>query len=185
MAAPARVRIDTSYFFHQIAHAAHKFLVIDFDTTLPSFSLPLTSKLRLPTVRELLDNIILSGRTRVVFSSRRAAKEVAAFLSPPFPEVWGRSGAERISVAAPGSATGVFSIHPGQQPVTLQKLFRNLCTRGPLAYIVGELIPDARAPRFFVRPQFYLSRPEAIPGASEDLIQFLADWLWASAGETC
>jgi hypothetical protein len=185
MATAARLQLDTGYFFQQIARAQHSTLVIDFDTTLRSFATPLRSRFRVPTIAELLDCILVCGRTRVILTSSHEAREVAGHLTPPFPEVWGRNGAERIRQAVAGTTRVSFCIRPRPRTVTIANLLDELCAGGPLAYLVGETCADTAAARLAIRPQFYLSQTDVVWGATEDLTRFLADWLWACAGETC
>ena len=185
MATAVRLPLNTGYFLQQIAHAGRSTLVIDFDTTLRSFASAPRSKFRLPTVAELLDCILVCGRTRVILTSSHEAREVARHLTPPFPEVWGRNGAERISPTVAGSTKVSFCLRPRPRTVTIANLLDDLCATGPLAYVVGNAGAETQAARLPVRPQFYLSQTEVEWGTTEDLTQFLADWLWACAGETC
>jgi hypothetical protein len=185
MATAARLQLDTDYFLQQITHAQRSTLVIDFDTTARYFAASPRSGFRVPTIGELLDCMLVCGRTRVILTSIREAREVAGHLTPPFPEIWGRHGAERISPAGAGTTKVSFCIRPRPRNVTIANLLDELSAGGPLAYVVGETCADTQAARSPVRPQYYLSQMEVMWGASEDLTQFLADWLWASAGETC
>jgi hypothetical protein len=187
MATAARLQLDTGYFFQQIAQAQHSTLVIDFDTTLRSFVVLPHSKFRVPTITELLDCILVCGRTRVILISGHDAREVAGHLTPPFPEVWGRNGAERISPVAAATAKVSFCIRPRPRTTTktIANLLDELSVGGPLAYLIGETCAETQTTRLPVRPQFYLNQTDVVWGPTEDLTRFLADWLWACAGETC
>jgi hypothetical protein len=186
MATTARLHINTGYFFQQIACAERSTLVIDYDTTLRTLANPQRSAIPVPTVRELLDCIVMGRRTRVIVASTDDAREVLAALVPPYPEIWGRGGRERITAGAAEAADGLCLLaHPQRQTDMFSILLTNLSTTGPVAYLKGDTCTGVAANRFFVHPEFRLSEGEVSLGAAEEFVQFLVDWLRACAGEIC
>lgn len=183
MATPARPRLDSGYFFQQIANAERSVLVLDFDSALRS-ARPRPALSLVPTVEELLECIIMARRTQLIVTSQRSARDVLAHFRPPYPEIWGKDGLESVPAAGTATAAVPFCIRPRPQTGMLTALLTELRTRGPVAYVVG-VRADPAADRVLVRPEFHLSPTEASLGEAEDLLQFLTDWLRACAGEIC
>lgn len=183
MAAPARLQLEANYCFEQVARDKRSALVIDFDITLSSLPTPPHNSFPLPTIRELLDCIVMTGRTRVIVTGRGAAHRIAQHFAPPFPEVWGCDGLERMNaVAADAAPANALCIRSRSHSGTFHDLLRKLSARGPLAYLVGDRISGSR---LLVRPHFHLSPTLVVPGPAEELVQFLVNWLRASAAEIC
>jgi hypothetical protein len=184
MATPARPQIDSSYFFQQLAHVECSTLVLDFDTTLP-FATPRRSALPLPSVQELIECILMAPRTRVIVTSTHSVRHVLKYFRPPYPEIWGYKGRERMPAAATAAASVSFCIPQHQQTGAFSRLLLNLCAKGLVAYVVGERTLGAGNGRLSVRPEFHLSPTEVSLGGAEELVQFLTDWLRACASEIC
>jgi hypothetical protein len=128
----------------------------------------------------------MGRRTQVIVASTDDAQEVLATLAPPYPEIWGRGGRERITAVAAEAAAGFYLlVHPQRQADMLGILLTKLCTTGPVAYLRGDTRTGVAANRFFVRPEFRLSEREISLGAAEEFVQFLVDWLRACVGEIC
>ena len=89
--------LDAEFFFDQLARAETSALLLDYDGTLAPFSTDRDRAFPYPTVPELLERIMSTGRTRlVVVTGRRAADVLTLLPVTPFPEVWGAHGLERL-----------------------------------------------------------------------------------------
>jgi len=92
-----RPTVNLAAFFREVARARRSALLLDYDGTLAPFELDRNQAVPYPGVTELLQDIMDTGRTRVVIISGRRAQELGPLLrlSPP-PEVWGTHGLERL-----------------------------------------------------------------------------------------
>jgi trehalose 6-phosphate phosphatase len=92
-----RPTVSVAAFFGEVASARRSALLLDYDGTLAPFELDRNQAVPYPGVTELLQDIMDTGRTRVVIISGRRAQELGPLLqlSPP-PEVWGTHGLERL-----------------------------------------------------------------------------------------
>jgi trehalose-phosphatase len=84
-------------FFHDLRRARERLLLLDYDGTIAPFSTQRNRAFPYPTVPELIDCIMTTCRTRVVFITGRAAAEIPPLLGlNPHPDVWGTYGMERL-----------------------------------------------------------------------------------------
>lgn len=87
----------TEQFFQELARAGTCALVMDYDSVFAPFSASITERLPSITTLQLVDNIVVNCRTRVVMvTDRKASDLLRTFRVLPRPEVWGRSGLERL-----------------------------------------------------------------------------------------
>ena len=90
-------KLDPQDFFRKVARARRSALVLDYDGTLAGFQQKRDEALPYPGVTQLLQEIIATGRTRVVLITRRRAHELIPLLDvSPHPEIWGMHGLERL-----------------------------------------------------------------------------------------
>jgi trehalose 6-phosphate phosphatase len=90
-------------------------LLLDYDGTLAPFHADPAMAVPYPPIRELLQRIQASGRSRIVIVSGRRAKEVKDLLGVARIEVWGCHGLERL---APDGRLSQLSL----DPATLEEL---------------------------------------------------------------
>ena len=84
-------------FFDTLAAARDSALLLDFDGTIAPFRIDPANVRPWAGVAKLLNQIQLSGRTRIAIVSGRPARDVAARLgTASTPEIWGLHGAERL-----------------------------------------------------------------------------------------
>lgn len=84
-------------FLQTVAQASQAVLLLDYDGTLAPFHAQRDQSYPYPGVVPLLQEIVRSGRTRVVVISGRDATEVLPLLNiHPSPEVWGIHGLQRL-----------------------------------------------------------------------------------------
>lgn len=84
-------------FLRTVAEAPLSALLLDYDGTLAPFSVDRDEAVPYAGVKELLQSIANSGRTRVVIITGREAREVATLLPlHPMPEIWGLHGLQRL-----------------------------------------------------------------------------------------
>jgi trehalose 6-phosphate phosphatase len=89
--------IEVEQFMNAVAQAPLSALLLDYDGTLSPFCLDPQKALPYPGVTALLQEIIVTGRTRVVIITGRNANEVIPLLGVrPVPEIWGCHGSERL-----------------------------------------------------------------------------------------
>jgi trehalose-phosphatase len=89
--------IELTAFFHAVAAAARRALLLDYDGTLAPFRVERDQAVPYPGVRDALGAMIRAGHTRLVVISGRRASDVPALLGlerPP--EIWGTHGWERL-----------------------------------------------------------------------------------------
>jgi trehalose 6-phosphate phosphatase len=84
-------------FLGSVGRAPRSVLLLDYDGTLAPFSVDRQQALPYPGIKELLQQIIDAGRTRLVIITGRDAHEIDPFLHlRPAPEVWGSHGLQRL-----------------------------------------------------------------------------------------
>ncbi|HZQ93825.1 MAG TPA: trehalose-phosphatase [Candidatus Sulfotelmatobacter sp.] len=84
-------------FLESVARAQRSVLLLDYDGTLAPFSVDRQRAVPYPGVRDLLQQIIDAGRTRLVIVTGRDAREIDPFLRlRPAPEIWGSHGLQRL-----------------------------------------------------------------------------------------
>lgn len=84
-------------FFESVARAPRSVLLLDYDGTLAPFSVDRRSAIPYPGLRDLLQQIVDVGRTRLVIITGRDAHEIDPFLHlRPAPEIWGSHGLQRL-----------------------------------------------------------------------------------------
>lgn len=98
---PIRLRLELlaqlTPFLRKIAQARLSALLLDYDGTLAPFRSNRRHAYPYPGVAPLLQEIMSSGRTRVVIVSGRDASDVLPLLNVhPVPEVWGIHGLQRL-----------------------------------------------------------------------------------------
>ena len=71
-------------------------LLLDYDGTLAPFSIERMSAFPYEGVREVLEKVIETGRTRLVVISGRPAREITSLLGVSVREIWGSHGLERL-----------------------------------------------------------------------------------------
>lgn len=91
------VQSQLTPFLQTVAQASQAALLLDYDGTLAPFHARRDQAYPYPGVTLLLQEIVRSGRTRVVVISGRDADEVLPLLNiHPRPEVWGVHGLQRL-----------------------------------------------------------------------------------------
>jgi trehalose 6-phosphate phosphatase len=84
-------------FIAKVEDSQHSALLLDYDGTLAPFSVDRQEALPYPGVVPTLQEIMASGRTRVVIVTGRSAYEVVPLLGiEPHPEIWGTHGLEQL-----------------------------------------------------------------------------------------
>ncbi len=84
-------------FLGLVSRAPRSLLMLDFDGTLAPFRKERNKVVPYPGVTSALQNILATGRTRVVIISGRDVTETVPLLSiKPHPEVWGLHGLQRL-----------------------------------------------------------------------------------------
>jgi trehalose 6-phosphate phosphatase len=99
-------------YFDQLAGPRPRALLLDYDGTLAPFRVERDQALVDPQLRDALEGICRTGRTRVVIISGRALRDLIPLLDlEPLPELWGCHGWERLlpdgQYQAPDLAPGV------------------------------------------------------------------------------
>jgi len=93
----AEDRVEIAQFIKTVAMSESSVLLLDYDGTLAPFSVDRQQALPYPGVVPTLQEIIASGRTRVVIVTGRSAEEVVPLLGIyPHPEIWGAHGVQRL-----------------------------------------------------------------------------------------
>ena len=91
------VRPKVESLFAAVARAEQSLLMLDYDGTLAPFRNDPQQALPYPGILDVLQEIVRSGRTRVVIVSGRDATEIISLLRiEPRPEVWGLHGLQRL-----------------------------------------------------------------------------------------
>jgi len=89
--------IEVEQFMNAVAQSQLSALLLDYDGTLAPFCLNRQQAVPYAGMTELLQEIIVSGRTRVVIITGRNAHEIIPLLAiHPTPEIWGCHGLERL-----------------------------------------------------------------------------------------
>jgi trehalose 6-phosphate phosphatase len=84
-------------FFSSLRTAQKRALMLDYDGTLAPFKTERDKAVPYPGVKELLQNIIATGKNRLIIISGRPVKNLDYLLGPGiFPEIWGSHGYERL-----------------------------------------------------------------------------------------
>jgi trehalose 6-phosphate phosphatase len=84
-------------FLESVARAQRSVLLLDYDGTLAPFKVERQKAMPYAGVSKLLQQIIDTGRTRVVIVTGRDARDISQFLRlRPMPEVWGSHGLQRL-----------------------------------------------------------------------------------------
>jgi trehalose 6-phosphate phosphatase len=80
-----------------VARARQSVLLLDYDGTLAPFAIDRHRAVPYPGLRDLLQQIVDTGRTRLVIVTGRDAREIDPFLRlRPAPEIWGSHGLQRL-----------------------------------------------------------------------------------------
>lgn len=186
MATAVRPQFEVNYFFQQLVHKHKRVLILDYDTTLTRVAEIGSSRLPYPTIKDLLDCIASSARTRLVIASTRPARQVAKALGCSEAEVWGRDGRERLLPSVHSSRERLpLELLPADEAGMRRRLIDQLTAHYVVAYLVGlEQQPEQHS-RLLISPELHVAGGGAGVGSPEPLVQFLADWLRACAGEVC
>jgi len=156
------VHEDNARFFQDLAHAKRRVLVVDYDKVMAPGAAAWPSAIPCPTVPELLDCIMTTGRTRVVLITGNQKAELAPSAPGPAPDVWKTAGS-----AGPD----------GMLPAMLSKFGDDTA----VAYLSHRDRPVNAFP-----PTRSEQRSDA-PGVGcrQAFVQFLVDWLRVCGGEFC
>jgi hypothetical protein len=96
--AAAEQQIELERFMSTVAAAVTSALLLDYDGTLAPFSADRKRATPYPRITALLQEIMVSGKTRVVIITGRSAHEVISLLGIDRGlEVWGSHGFERLT----------------------------------------------------------------------------------------
>lgn len=91
-----RDHLDLDAFFHDVAAASARVLLLDYDGTLAPFREERDQAVPYPGVREAVRAHLENGRSRLVVVSGRAIEDLRPLLGiEPPPEMWGNHGWER------------------------------------------------------------------------------------------
>jgi trehalose 6-phosphate phosphatase len=89
---------ELGQFMARVAQSERSALLLDYDGTLAPFAVDRKEAVPYPGVVATLQEIMASGRTRVVIVTGRIAPEIVALLGiHPNPEIWGLHGLEHLS----------------------------------------------------------------------------------------
>jgi trehalose 6-phosphate phosphatase len=89
---------EIEVFLSTVAQSPLSALLLDYDGTLAPFSVDRRRAVPYPGVDEILQDIVDTGRTRLIIMTGREAHDVKPLLKVrPFPEVWGAHGLQRLS----------------------------------------------------------------------------------------
>ncbi|MFQ6007414.1 MAG: trehalose-phosphatase [Candidatus Zixiibacteriota bacterium] len=85
-------------FFSSLRTAQKRALMLDYDGTLAPFRCDRDKAVPYPGVKELLQKITATGRTRLIIISGRPVENLVYLLGPSIhPEIWGSHGYERLT----------------------------------------------------------------------------------------
>jgi trehalose 6-phosphate phosphatase len=88
---------EISRFIRTVAQSPQSALLLDYDGTLAPFSVDRQRAVPYPGIIPLLQEIVDTGRTRLVIITGRNAHDIDPLLEiRPFPEVWGSHGLQRL-----------------------------------------------------------------------------------------
>lgn len=111
-------RLDLSVFFDRVSRTPSRALLLDYDGTLAPFVMDPREARLYPGVAPIIQRLIDSKTTRIVFVSGRRIEDLAPLLPfTPLPELWGSHGYEHL---APDGTRQIFC--PG--PASLDCLAR-------------------------------------------------------------
>ena len=89
--------VEVEQFMNAVAQSPVSALLLDYDGTLAPFCINRDQALPYPGITALLQEIVVTGRTRVVIITGRSAREAIPLLAVhPCPEIWGCHGLERL-----------------------------------------------------------------------------------------
>jgi trehalose-phosphatase len=109
----AEDQVELEQFIERVAESEHSALLLDYDGTLAPFFVDRQEAVPYPGVVPTLQEIMGSGRTRVVIVTGRSAHEVVPLLGiHPHPEIWGAHGLEQLR------PDGTYEIPPLGKDVT-------------------------------------------------------------------
>jgi len=84
-------------FWQQLQNAQQRILLLDYDGTLAPFQQKRDQAFPYPGVKEILEKIQRSGKTRLIIVSGRNIKDIISLLGlKQLPEIWGGHGFERL-----------------------------------------------------------------------------------------
>ena len=90
-------QVELEQFIEKVAESRRSALLLDYDGTLAPFSVDRQRATPYPGVVPTLQEIMASGRTRVVIVTGRSVDEVLPLLGiHPHPEVWGAHGLQHL-----------------------------------------------------------------------------------------
>jgi trehalose 6-phosphate phosphatase len=90
-------QIELKQFIRKVAESERSALLLDYDGTLAPFSVDRQKALPYPGIVPVIQEIMASGRTRVVIVTGRSAHEVVPLLGIyPHPVIWGTHGLEQL-----------------------------------------------------------------------------------------
>jgi len=111
-------------FLESVARAERSVLLLDYDGTLAPFSVDRQRAVPYPGVRNLLQQIIDGGRTRLVIVTGRDAHEIDPFLRlRPAPEIWGSHGLQRLLPDGRSQMPEIPSETAEYRPATRNRIF--------------------------------------------------------------
>lgn len=97
--ATSRVEARHEDFFCHLTTSGAKLLLLDYDGTIAPFTRHRERAFPYPAVRQILNEIMSTGTTRLVIVSGRPADELSALLRlDGAPEIWGSHGLEQIRI---------------------------------------------------------------------------------------
>lgn len=154
------VHDDNAHFFHDLARAKRRVLVVDYDHVSAPGRSAGGSGIPCPSIFELLDCIMTTG-TQVVLITEKEQAEFARLGPGPAPDVWGTGGSMSPDVMLPamlsklGEDAAIAYLSDRDRPL------------GPLPPTASDACTD---PDTACRQAF---------------VQFLIDWLRVCGGEFC
>ncbi len=158
------VHDDNARFFQDLAQAKRRVLVLDYDNVISPGGDAGNRGIPCPTVAELLDCIMTTGRTRVVLVTGSRKADLVPPAPGPAPDVWGTGGSAAPEVMLPamlarlGDDTAVAYLSDRDRPM-------------------NALPPTASEQRG--------NPASGTAGCRQAFVQFLVDWLRVCGGECC
>ncbi len=151
---------DNTPFFKALANAKRRVLVVDYDSVVAPVCDAVTSSIPCPTISELLDCIMTTGRTRVVLIRRSQTAGFDRHVPGPAPDVWGMDG-------------------PADPAVQLPALLAKLGEDSAVGYVSHRDWPWGAVMETKGDSDGFCA------AGSKDSLQFLVDWLRICGGEIC
>jgi hypothetical protein len=158
------VHDDNARFFQDLAQAKRRVLVLDYDNVIAPGGGARHRGIPCPTVPELLDCIMTTGRTRVVLITGSQRAGLAPLAPGPAPDVWGTAGSAGPDVMLPA-------------------MLASLGDDTAVAYL-----SDRDRPLNALPPTASEQRGDPASDAADcrqAFVQFLVDWLRVCGGEFC